>query len=213
MLTRRSREMPEDAPPARQLRVVRWGLVPSWAKDPSIGSRFINARMETVAEKPAFRKAFAKRRCLLPADGYYEWYAARRCRGCQGPAAGRARSPRKQPFFIHPKDGGVLAMAGIYEFWRAPDADPDDPAAWLWSVAVLTTEAEDSVGRIHDRMPMFVEPARFTDWLDPEATDLDALTGLLVPAAPGGSTPTRCRRRSTTHRNNGPELLEPLPAE
>ena len=95
--------------------MLRWGLVPSWAKDPSIGSRLINARMETVAEKPAFRRAFARRRCLLPADGYYEWYPGRRT----GP--GR---PAKQPFFIHPADGGVLAMAGLYEFWRRPDACP-----------------------------------------------------------------------------------------
>src|SRR5215475_4224019 len=92
--------------PIRQLRVVTWGLVPSWAKDPSIGNKLINARMETVAEKPAFKRAFASRRCLLPADGYYEWMGEKR--------------GSKQPYFIHPRDGGILAMAGVYELWRDP---------------------------------------------------------------------------------------------
>ena len=98
--------------PTRQLQVMRWGLVPGWAKDPAIGSRMINARMETVLEKPAFKRAFAKRRCLVPADGYYEWYTP-----IDGPK-GRGGRPLKQPFYIHPADGGVLAMAGIFEFWR-----------------------------------------------------------------------------------------------
>ena len=99
--------------PVRQLRTVRWGLVPGWAKDPSIGSRLINARVETVAVKPAFRQAFAKRRCLLPADGYYEWYPVEK--------------KKKQPYYIHPSDGGVLAMAGLYEFWRDRSRADDDP--------------------------------------------------------------------------------------
>ena len=94
-------------PPERQLRVLRWGLVPSWAKDPAIGNRMNNARMETVAEKPAYRRAFASRRCLLPADGYFEWYPTEE--------KTKAGKPRKQPFFIRPKDDGVLAMAGLYE--------------------------------------------------------------------------------------------------
>ena len=208
VLTRHSREMPDEAPPARQLRVVRWGLVPPWAKDPSIGSRFINARMETVAEKPAFRKAFAKRRCLLPADGYYEWYASP-----GAPPVPKGKGSTKQPFYIHPKDGGVLAMAGIYEFWRAADADPADPSAWLWSCAVLTTVAEDSVGRIHDRMPMFVEPERYSEWLDPEVTDMEQLEALLVPATPGRLDAYPVSTAVNNHRNNGPELVEPLAAE
>src|SRR4029434_2393575 len=97
---------------SRQLRVLRWGLVPSWAKDPSIGTRMMNARMETVAEKPAYKRAFAKRRCLLPADGYFEWYPTSELT--------RSGKPRKQPFFIRPKDQGILAMAGLYEIWRDP---------------------------------------------------------------------------------------------
>src|SRR6476646_8278720 len=100
----------EPTEPERQLRVLSWGLVPFWAKDPSIGNRMINARMETVAEKPAYRRAFASRRCLLPADGYFEWYPTQQ--------TGKSGKPLKQPFVIHPTDGGVLAMAGLYEIWR-----------------------------------------------------------------------------------------------
>ncbi len=200
---------PERSPaPVRQLRVVRWGLVPSWAKDPSIGSRLINARMETVADKPAFRRAFARRRCLLPADGYYEWYAPEGA----GPSD-RPQRAAKQPFFIHPKDGGVLAMAGLYEFWRRPDAPDDDPDAWLVTCAVLTTEAEDAVGRIHDRMPLLVEPDRYGAWLDPEVDDVDLLRGLLVPAAPGRLDAYPVSTAVNNVRNNGPQLLEPLSAE
>jgi putative SOS response-associated peptidase YedK len=132
----------------RELRVVRWGLVPSWAKDISIGSRLINARSETVAVKPAFRRAFARHRCLLPADGYYEWEKA-----------GDPAKPQKQPYFIHRKDGGVLAFAGLYELWRDKSVPDDDPRAWLWSATIITTRAEDEIGRIHDRMPMVIEPA------------------------------------------------------
>lgn len=200
VLTRRSRELPDDHPAVRQLRVVSWGLVPSWAKDPSIGSRLINARMETLADKPAFRRAFAKRRCLLPADGYYEWYAA------------TAPGAKKQPFFIHPTDGSSLAMAGLYEFWRAEHADPDDPAAWRWTATVITTEAEDAVGMIHDRMPLMVERHRRADWLDPERTETVDLLDLLVPAAPGRLQAYPVTTAVNNVRNNGPELLEPLAA-
>ena len=112
----------------RRLAPLVWGLVLSWAKDRSIGSRMINARVETVAEKPAFRKAFASRRCLLPADGFYEWYAGESV----PPPTGRGKPrPVKQPFFIHRADGGLLVMAGLYEIWRDPTKDPEDDEAWL----------------------------------------------------------------------------------
>lgn len=192
----------------RELAVVRWGLVPSWAKDASIGSRMINARMETVAEKPAYKRAFAKRRCLLPADGYYEWYTPQ-----DGPK-GKNGKPLKQPFFIHPADGGVLAMAGLYELWRDPSKEDGDPDAWLMTTTVLTTTAEDAVGMIHDRMPMFVEPDRWAQWLDPaiDGTTSD-LTSLLVPAAPGRLDAYPVSTAVNAVRNNGPELVEPLAAE
>lgn len=195
-----SSESPE--PPQRQLRVLTWGLVPSWAKDPGIGNKMINARMETVAEKPAYKRAFAKRRCLLPADGYFEWYPTEELT-----AAGK---PRKQPFFIRPKDHGVLAMAGLYEIWRDPTKADDDPDRFRWTCTVITTDAEDAVGHIHDRMPLMVERERWSDWLDPRvAGDLD----LLVPAAPGRLEAYPVSTLVSNVRNNGPELLEPLPLE
>jgi putative SOS response-associated peptidase YedK len=189
----------------RDLRVVSWGLVPFWAKDPKIGSRMINARMETVGEKPAFRRAFAKRRCLLPADGYYEWYPT-----SQRTKAGK---PLKQPFFIRPKDGSSLAMAGLYEIWRDKEKAEDDPSRFLWTCTVLTTEAEDDVGMIHDRMPLLVERDRWDAWLDPERTATDDLAGLLVPAAPGRLEAYPVSTAVNAVRNNGPELVEPLPLE
>ena len=193
-----------EAEPVRQLRVLKWGLVPFWAKDPSIGSRMINARMETVAEKPAFRRAFAGRRCLLPADGYYEWYETDK--------TGKAGKPLKQPFFIRPKDGGVLAMAGLYEIWKDPTRDDDDPEKFRWTCTVLTTEATDEAGRIHDRMPLLLTPDRRKAWLDP-ATPKDRLLDLLVPAQQSGLEAYPVSTAVGNVRNNGPELVEPVPFE
>lgn len=182
----------------RLLRLLRWGLVPSWAADPSIGSRLINARVETVADKPAFRRALAARRCLLPADGYYEWYGEQR--------------GHKQPFFIRPRDGGVLAMAGLYELWRDSSLAPDDPAAWLWSAAVLTTAAEDALGHLHDRMPLVLERDRWAAWLDPDSSQVNELAGLLVRAAPGRLEAYPVSAAVGDVANNGPALIQPLRA-
>jgi len=195
---------PQAGTVQRQLRTVRWGLVPFWAKDLSIGNRLVNARVETVHEKPAFRRAFASRRCLLPADGYYEWYPTE-----QRTSAGK---PLKQPFFIRPADGGVLAMAGLYEIWRDPAKDEDDPDRFVWTCTVLTTSAEDAVGHLHDRMPLLVEPDRYAAWLDPTGSAVDDLRQLLVPAAPGRLEAYPVSTRVNNVRNNGPELLEPLQA-
>jgi putative SOS response-associated peptidase YedK len=194
-----------DADPQRQLRVLSWGLVPFWAKDPAIGNKMINARMETVHEKPAYRRAFASRRCLLPADGYYEWYATE-----QKTKAGK---PLKQPFFIHPRDDRPMAMAGVYEIWRDPTREEDDPDRFRWTCTVLTTRAEDAVGHIHDRMPMLVEPERYGAWLDPTVSDPEELKRLLVPAAPGRLEAYPVSTAVNSVRNNGPELLDPLPTE
>ncbi|WP_336215718.1 SOS response-associated peptidase [Nonomuraea sp. LPB2021202275-12-8] len=194
--------VPKDAERAvRQLRIVKWGLVPAWAKDPSVGSRMINARIETVAEKPSYRQAFAKRRCLLPADGYFEWM----------PVEGDKK--KKQPYFIHPEDGGVLAMAGLYEFWKDPGRADDDPLKWLVTCTVITTDAEDDLGRIHDRMPMMIEQERWAEWLDPKLTDPKQASGLLVPAQSGRLTAHPVSTDVNNVRNNGPELIEPLPPE
>ncbi len=195
-----------DAPrsePERRLAVVRWGLVPSWAKDTSIGSRMINARVETLASKPAFRRAFAKRRCLLPADGYFEWYPTERL--------GSGGKPLKQPFFIRPRDGGILAMAGLYEIWRNEAVGRDHPDAFVWSACVITTTAEDSLGRIHDRMPMLVERAGYDAWLDAGGTEPSHLDEVLVPAASGRLEAHPVSTLVIYVRNNGPELLEGLP--
>jgi len=183
----------------RELRVVRWGLVPSWAKDISIGSRLINARAETVATKPAFRRAFARHRCLLPADGFYEWEKS-----------GDPKSPRKQPYYIRREDGGVLAFAGLYELWRDKDRPDDDPDSWLWTATIITTRAEDEVGRIHDRMPMVIESARWADWLDPTATSAEALHGLMTPAASVHLTTYPVSTEVNSVRHNGPGLIEPM---
>lgn len=177
----------------RELHIARWGLVPFWAKDVSIGARLINARVETAHEKSAFRRSFALHRCLVPADGYYEWETT--------------EDGAKQPHFIRPADGGVLPMAGLYAVWRSAEA----PGGRLLSFTVITTEATDDVGRIHDRMPMLVEPERFEAWLDPALTQPDEVRSLLVPAVEGRleSHPVSTAVNKVT--NNGPELVAPAP--
>lgn len=182
----------------RQLRVARWGLVPSWAKDPKIGARMINARWENAAEKPAFRAAFARRRCLIPADGYFEWYLP------AGGVTGAVR-PAKQPYFIHRADGADLALAGLYEFWRPR---PDDD--WLVTVTVLTTDSTGPLAAIHDRMPVVIEPSGYSRWLDPGAAvgaSFDATLPIDLLTAHPVSTAVN------SVRNNSPDLLAPIPAE
>jgi putative SOS response-associated peptidase YedK len=186
----------------RELRVVRWGLVPFWAKDISIGNRMINARAETVAEKPAFRRAFARRRCLIPADGYYEWMKV-----------GDPDHPRKQPYFIHRADGGILSFAGLYELWRDKDLPDDHPDSWLWTATIITTTAEDEIGQIHDRMPMVIDSSRWADWLDPAATSPEDLRGLLVPALSAHLASHPVSTEVNSVRHNGPGLMEPIATE
>ena len=162
--------------PVRQLRQLRWGLVPSWAKSPDVAVKMFNARAETVHEKPAYRRAFASRRCLVPADGYYEWVTPP-----AEPGAPKSRT-RKQPYFITPADGSVMAMAGLYEFWRDPGRPADDPEAWLATCTVVTTAAEPALERIHPRMPLVLLPEAFDDWLDPALSD-PAAEAAVEPAA------------------------------
>jgi putative SOS response-associated peptidase YedK len=200
----------QEGGPRRELVVARWGLIPSWAQDPSIGSRLINARAETVAEKPSFRRAFAKRRCLVPADGYYEWYVPASPE-VKDARVGKTGKPVKQPFFIHPADGSSLAMAGLYEWWRDPSRDEDDPLAWRLTCAILTTDAADEVGRIHDRMPMTIPREDWLAWLNP-ATDVLA-SDLLRPAGGPGLQAYPVSVEVNSVRNNSPDLIIPLPAE
>ena len=163
--------------PAR-LRAMRWGLVPSWATDPKIGNRMINARVETVAEKPAFRSLVASRRCLLPADGWFEWQTV----PAERSPAGKAR---KQPFFMSVPGGGLVALAGLYSWWRDPAVDdPDDPAAWLGTVTVLTTDAEPDLQAVHDRMPVVLPPERWSAWVSRDVAAPEALA--VVATLPQG---------------------------
>jgi putative SOS response-associated peptidase YedK len=194
----------EDAPPVRQLRLLTWGLVPSWAKDVKVGLRMINARAESVLEKSAFAKAAASRRALVPASGWYEWQVSPTATDTRG-------KPRKQPFFIHHADGSPLAMAALYEFWRDRSVqDNDDPGAWLTTYTIITTDAEPGLDRIHDRQPLVLEREDWADWLDPQQTDLDAVRAHLAFSRPGRFDAYPISSAVNSSRNNGPHLLEPV---
>lgn len=144
----------------RRLETLRWGLIPSWADDPGIGSRMINARSETAAEKPSFRGAFRKRRCLLPADGFYEW---------------QRTGNGKQPYHFRMKDGSPFAFAGLWEGWGG------DGKEEIRSCTILTTEANELVGEVHHRMPVILAPEDYEIWLDPDVRETDLLASLLAP--------------------------------
>jgi len=166
---------------ARVLSRLRWGLVPSWAKDPSIGDRMINARAETVATKRAYQRSFAKRRCIVPADGFYEWRKL-------APRPGTTR-PVKEPTFIHRRDGEPLAFAGLWSVWKVPDelaGTIGDADGWLRSCVIVTTRANTLLRPVHDRMPVVLPESAWDRWLDPnadpDADELEALAQLLVPA-------------------------------
>ena len=165
----------------RVLSRLRWGLVPTWAKDPAMGDRMINARAETVVTKPAYRRSFVKRRCIIPADGFYEW---RRL----PPEPGASRG-RREPTFIRRRDGEPLAFAGLWSVWKVPEhlaGTLGEEDGWLRSCAIVTTRANELLAPIHDRMPVVLPEAAWDCWLDPRpaptAAELDALTDLLVPA-------------------------------
>ena len=176
----------------RIARTMRWGLVPAWAQDPAIGARLNNARAETIDEKPAFRGAFSRWRCLLPADGFYEWRAA------ADPKA------RKQPFYIHPSDPAVLfAIAGLMERWNGPDGP-------LYSCCVITTEANSLMAPIHDRMPVLLQPSQFDAWLDPQNQDTGELKSMLKPLATDLMQARAVGTAVGQARNEGPQLIEPL---
>jgi putative SOS response-associated peptidase YedK len=150
----------------RRLDIMRWGLVPSWADDPSIASRLINARSETIAEKPSFRSAFARRRCLIPVDGFYEWVPSPVHR-------------RKQPTYICARDRRPLAFAGLWEMWRPKGTDRDAPA--LRTCTIITGPPNATIAPLHDRMPMILANDAWSAWLD-TATPATALHRLLAPA-------------------------------
>jgi putative SOS response-associated peptidase YedK len=190
----------------RQLRGLTWGLVPSWSKERTGGARMINARAETLLEKPAYARAALARRCLVPADGWYEWQVSPTATDAKG-------KPRKQPFFMSPAQGEPMAFAGIYEFWRDKGVHPDDPQAWLITFAIITTAAEPGLDVIHDRMPLSLPAARWGAWLDPRLREADDVRALLEPPPPGRFTALPVTNRVNSVRNEGPELVEPAPAD
>ncbi|WP_345710441.1 SOS response-associated peptidase [Kineococcus glutinatus] len=176
VLERVPREDP-DGPPVRQLRRLRWGLVPSWSKDASGAARLINARAETLLEKPSFAKAALARRCLVPADAWYEWQRSPVARTDSG-------KPRTQPFAVHARDGSRLALGGVYEFWRDRSRPDDDPDRWLVTFAIITKEAEPGLDRLHERMPLVLPPELRDAWLEPSRDDADGVREVLE-AVPG----------------------------
>ncbi|MDT8911564.1 SOS response-associated peptidase [Amycolatopsis sp. PS_44_ISF1] len=180
----------EDEPAERSLRIMRWGLVPFWAKDPSAGSRMINTRSETAREKPAFKRALASRRCLVPADGWFEW---------------RRTGQEKEPFYMTDPAGASIAFGGIWESWRPKDDAAAEP---LITFSIITTDAAGQLTDVHHRMPLIVPSGHWADWLDPDREDVD---GLMVPTPPSIVESLELRPVSSlvnNVRNNGPELLE-----
>lgn len=210
VLSRAPRGAGQDATPppdpVRQLRLLTWGLVPSWAKDPRIGMRMTNARAETLLDKPAFTRAATSRRCLVPADGWYEWQLSPTATDAKG-------KPRKQPFFMHRGDGDQIAFAGVYEFWHDTSAVESDANAWIVSFTIITTAAEPGLDRVHDRQPVVLERSDWQEWLDPATTDPDTVRALLEPEQPGRFEAYPISTAVNTTRNNGPHLLDRLADE
>jgi putative SOS response-associated peptidase YedK len=175
---------------ARQLDLLRWGLIPSWAKDPSIGNRMINARAETAASKPSFRSAFRHRRCLVVADGFYEWQKLAR---------------GKQPFLIRMSDGRPFAFAGLWEHWEGAGGDVVD------SCTILTTEPNDAVKPIHDRMPVILLPSDYCRWLEPSTEDARSLQELLRPYSSAEMTSHAVGTVVNNPAHDSPACIEPQP--
>lgn len=204
VLTRAPRGAEAEAERRRQLRLLTWGLVPSWSKDLKMGLRMTNARAESVLGKGAFAQAARSRRCLVPAQGWYEWQVSPTALDAKG-------KPRKQPFFIHRADGDPVAFAGLYEFWRDREVDDDDPEAWLTTFTIITTAADPGLDRIHDRQPLVLEREQWEPWLDPDESDPEVVRTFLEFAAPGRFEAHPVGRGVGATRNNGPGLLDPPP--
>jgi putative SOS response-associated peptidase YedK len=178
--------------PRRALGTFRWGLVPSWAKDPSAGSRMINARAEGIETKPAYRSAIRTRRCLIPADAFYEW---------------QRRPVGKLAYAIRRRDRQPMAFAGLWEIWHDPSAPDADP---LRSCAIVTTSANELMAPIHDRIPVVLNPRDWAAWLDP-ASSPSVVLRLLAPPPSEGFEAYPVGSLVNNVRNDGPELLDPLP--
>lgn len=175
----------------RTLDLARWGLVPSWAKEEKIGNRMINARAETVATTNAFRAAFKRRRCIIPADGFYEWQKI-------------PGQKTKQPMYIHPADKGLFAFAGLYEVWRGPEKDLDP----LFSCAIITGDPNERVAEVHDRMPVMLPASAWDLWLANDIDDREQLEALFVPAPAALVAMHPVSTEVNNARNHGAHLIE-----
>ncbi|MBZ0140863.1 MAG: SOS response-associated peptidase [Pseudorhodoplanes sp.] len=173
----------------RRFALVRWGLLPSWVKDPQTFTLLINARAETINDKPAFRSAMKRRRCLVPADGFYEW---------------KAEGGRKRPYFVRLKSGGPFAFAGLWETWIGPNGEEMD------SAVIVTAPANRLLAPVHERMPVILEPARHALWLDGDHVDQKAAAQLLVPAREDLLDLHEISTAVNRVANDGPELIAPL---
>jgi putative SOS response-associated peptidase YedK len=186
---------------ARTLQALRWGLVPRWAKDPKSKNQIINLRAETVREKPTWQRNLARRRCIIPIDGFYEWQA-------------QGKGQRKQPFFITARDGRPLALAGLWSTWRDPAAEQGEEAAGadgeLWTCTIRTTSANKLMASVHHRMPVILLPEAWDAWLDPDNQDVEQLKTLLEPAPEDLLTLWPVDQAVGNVRNNRPELVRPL---
>ena len=173
----------------RELALVRWGLIPSWVKDPREFRMMINARSETAAEKPSFRAAMCHRRCLVPTDGFYEWTGA---------------AGAKRPHLVRLRDGGPMGMAGIYEYWQGADGSE------MESMAILTTAANQSMSNLHDRMPVIIAPEHFDAWLDCSSGSAEVILALLHAPPEDLLQIVEVSRKLNNPRNEGPEVQEPV---
>jgi putative SOS response-associated peptidase YedK len=180
-----------EASGGREATFLKWGLVPRWAKDPGIGNKLINARSETVTEKPSFREAFASRRCLVPLDGFYEW---------------ARRGDRKRPFYFHMRDGEPFAIAGLWERWEG-EGGP------LETCTLLTTEANELLAPYHDRMPVILRPEDYEVWIDPDVREREMLTRLLRPYPHAGMSAYAVSALVNSPANDNPRCVEPLPGD
>jgi putative SOS response-associated peptidase YedK len=172
----------------REMAIVRWGLIPAWAKEPGAMPLMINARAETAATKPAFRTALRRRRCLVPADGFYEW---------------QRQGSQKQPYHMRRTDGGPFALAGLWDRWEGPDGCID-------SCALLTTTANELMSPIHDRMPVILEPQQFDLWLDPALQDVELLRDFLRPYPSDRMVAYPVPPLVNNARNDDPQCVLPL---
>ena len=176
----------------RRLGLLRFGLVPHWAGDPSVGARLINARSETAKARAAFRDPFRERRCLVPATGFYEWRRVNRDR---------------QPYLLHRRDGRLMGLAAVWDRWRPAPGVEGEP---IESCAILTTPANELVARLHDRMPLVLDPADFALWLDPQVTDPARLLPLLRPYPAEEMVAVPVSPRVNSPHNDDPSLVEPI---